>query len=368
MTVNNLGNGAKFNDLLQSMYLATDIGEFRESVLQGLRGIVPFESAVFFLTDDVIFLEPYSVDLDDRTFKAYKERYEVLDKYKAAVFSLPFIPPVDRSSDYLNYGEWQKNEHRADFLLRQDIFNLACVQVFAGDSMAGMISLHRNRKQPDFSDKEMQTLLLLSSHLNRAFSKHAHLGQLDVLGDAFDKVFDSVGASVLVMNSKLEVIYANSLARSNILTKESGYKTNKLMDHLKFICGKMLKMDRLPGTWALTTSFQGLTGKRNFHIFLRIPTGTTNPQLVLYEPNSLNVPALSPEQVGKELSYKEREVAQFILLGKSNEEIARILSVSLNTVKSHVSSILHKSGVRNRAEFMAEVFQNKIKLKSKAIY
>lgn len=361
MTFHNVGTEKKFNHLLQSLYLAADINEFRQTMMHGLSGIVPFASAAFFLTDDLTFLEPFSVDLDDSTFKAYKEHYEVLDQYKAAVFSLPFIPPVDRSSDYLDYGEWQKNEHRADFLLGQNIFNLACIQVFAGENLVGMISLHRHRKQPDFSDTEMQTLLLLSSHLNRAFAKQVYLGQLDIMGDAFDKVFDLAGASVLVMNSKLEVIYVNPLARLNILTKEPGYKSNKLMDHLKMIGCKMLQMDRLPGTWALSTSFRGPAGKRNFHIFLRIPTGTIHPQLVVYEPNGVNVPVIGPEQVSKELSFKEREVAQFIVSGKSNKEIARMLSVSLNTVKSHVSNILHKSGVSSRAEFMTAVFQNKIK-------
>lgn len=361
MSIYNLGNDPKLNDLLQSMYLAADPVELRQIVLQRLQGIVPFDSAAFFLTDDQTFLEPYSINLNENTFNEYKERYEALDQYKAAVFSLPFIPPVDRSSDYLNYGEWQKNEHRADFLLRQKIFNLACVQVFAGGNLAGMISLHRARNQADFSDSEMQTLLWLSAHLNRAFSKQVYLGQLNVLGDAFDKIFDLAGASVLIMNSKLEVIYANPLARSSVLAREPGYKTNKLMEHLKIVCSKILQMDRLPGSWALTTSFQGPAGKRNFHIFMLIPTGTANTRLVVYEPSSMKVTELWPEQVGKELSYKEKEVAQFIVSGKSNEEIARLLSVSLNTVKSHVSNILHKSGVRNRAEFMAAVFLNKMK-------
>ncbi|MFZ3171833.1 MAG: LuxR C-terminal-related transcriptional regulator [Carboxydocellales bacterium] len=360
MATYNLSNGTKFNDLLQSMYSATDINVFRQLVLQGIMGLVPFDSAAFFLTDDVSFLEPYSVNLDESTFTSYKQHYEILDQYKTAVFAQPFIPPVDRSSDYLNYGEWQKNEHRADFLLRQNIYNLACVQVFAGENLVGMISLHRNRKQADFSDTEMQTLLLLSSYLNRAFSKQVYLGQLSPWGDTFDKVFDLVNASVLVINCKLEVIYVNPLARGSILAKDSGYKRNKLMDHLKSICGRMLHMDRLCGTWALTTSFSDSTRKRNFHIFMQTPTGKANPQFVVYEPKSVTDTIPLPEEVGKDLSYKEKEVAQLLVLGKSNEEIARTLLITINTVKSHVSNILHKAGVKTRAEFMAGSFKGKL--------
>jgi DNA-binding NarL/FixJ family response regulator len=51
-----------------------------------------------------------------------------------------------------------------------------------------------------------------------------------------------------------------------------------------------------------------------------------------------------------ELSSKELEVLQWIRLGKSNKEIARILSKSEYTIKTQVHSILSKSGVKNRTE------------------
>lgn len=57
-----------------------------------------------------------------------------------------------------------------------------------------------------------------------------------------------------------------------------------------------------------------------------------------------NVPALSP------LSHREREVLAFIVEGRSNREIAKALYLSETTVKSHVSRLLHKLGVRDRLQ------------------
>ena len=50
------------------------------------------------------------------------------------------------------------------------------------------------------------------------------------------------------------------------------------------------------------------------------------------------------------LSAREREVLRRLADGLTDREIASALVISPRTVESHVSSILHKLGVRNRAE------------------
>lgn len=50
------------------------------------------------------------------------------------------------------------------------------------------------------------------------------------------------------------------------------------------------------------------------------------------------------------LSAREREVLRLLADGMTDREIAIALAISPRTVESHVSSVLHKLGVRNRAE------------------
>ncbi len=52
------------------------------------------------------------------------------------------------------------------------------------------------------------------------------------------------------------------------------------------------------------------------------------------------------------LSVREREVAELVIVGKSNKEIASILGISENTVKNHITSILKKLGVQDRMELV----------------
>ncbi|MBD1909448.1 response regulator transcription factor [Leptolyngbya sp. FACHB-16] len=51
-----------------------------------------------------------------------------------------------------------------------------------------------------------------------------------------------------------------------------------------------------------------------------------------------------------ELSPRELEVLKLIAEGHSNAEIASILYLSPNTIKTHVRSVLNKLGVNHRVE------------------
>jgi DNA-binding NarL/FixJ family response regulator len=51
-----------------------------------------------------------------------------------------------------------------------------------------------------------------------------------------------------------------------------------------------------------------------------------------------------------DLSIREAEVLRMLADGLTDREIAETLVISIRTVQSHVSSVLHKMGVRHRAE------------------
>lgn len=55
----------------------------------------------------------------------------------------------------------------------------------------------------------------------------------------------------------------------------------------------------------------------------------------------------------EQLSPREAEVCQLIKSGLSNKEIAAQLSISVNTVKSHVHNLLKSLSVESRAKMVA---------------
>jgi DNA-binding NarL/FixJ family response regulator len=57
-----------------------------------------------------------------------------------------------------------------------------------------------------------------------------------------------------------------------------------------------------------------------------------------------------PAGPAAELSARELEVLRLLAAGRSNQQIADALVISLNTVRRHVSNIFDKTGAANRAQ------------------
>ena len=62
----------------------------------------------------------------------------------------------------------------------------------------------------------------------------------------------------------------------------------------------------------------------------------------------------------EELTERQRTVARCICEGKSNQEIAAELAISLHTAKAHVSQILWKLGAQNRADAARLIVQRRL--------
>ena len=59
------------------------------------------------------------------------------------------------------------------------------------------------------------------------------------------------------------------------------------------------------------------------------------------------------QQLVEPLSERELEVLHLLAQGKSNQEIAEVLVIALDTVKRHVTHIFEKLGVHNRVQAVA---------------
>jgi len=63
--------------------------------------------------------------------------------------------------------------------------------------------------------------------------------------------------------------------------------------------------------------------------------------------------ALAHSTQTTQLTRRQQDIYELLMKGKSNQEIADELCISLSTVKMHVSTVLERIGVKNRAQLLA---------------
>ena len=69
-------------------------------------------------------------------------------------------------------------------------------------------------------------------------------------------------------------------------------------------------------------------------------------------------PASAPDAGTKPLSQREQEVLEYIVKGKSSQEIASILSISNHTVSSHRKNILRKLELKSPVQLIAYALEH----------
>jgi len=76
----------------------------------------------------------------------------------------------------------------------------------------------------------------------------------------------------------------------------------------------------------------------------------------------IHSPDVTPLQVpgNVELTPTELKVVQLVAQGLANREIAAKLNVSQRTIESHVSNMLHKTGLHNRTELTQWAIESNI--------
>lgn len=323
------------------------IDELKTAVLEGIRRIIPYESAAFFLVNpDLQYKEPLFRDLDSSWFDRYSDYYEGMDIYKKTVFT-GGIPPVDRSSDYLDYSEWGRNEHRADFLLPQGIYHLACLQVIDGSALVGEISLHRGKNQQDFSDGEMDALLLLHQHINSAYARIRLIHQRDELLDLVKTVHLRENSGLILFDGNFRVVNYNRAAAALFSPSGSG---DGFIDHLRGeLKGRGREAVFPPGGTARAGLCRGSYRRLSYRSTAVSDSGGELFYLVLVEDVSCRDGGVPDELDGYRITRREREIAGLILQGKTNADIRGQLFISENTLKTHIKQLYSKLNVKNRS-------------------
>jgi len=336
----------KYNKFVLKLHGCQEMSSFVEHTMYSLREIIPFENAVFFSVNPETgsFVSPFHIDIAEAAFDLYRDYYEKYDIYRDVVLSSRPVPTVDRCTDYMCFNKWQHNEHRADFLLKNNMYYLAGVQLLYGDALIGEISIHRKIGQENFSDAEMYLLSLLSEHIQAAFSKLRNTESYQEILS----ILKQAETGLCVFDRTCRCIFASGKADRYFLNMGKALYTK-----LEELCLKVIESPVMQASYSGTFYAGGALFR--FQLITIADKDCNDIYMLCFD----GIDSWQPVQQKQNLKLSEREteILRLVAKGYTNKQIADKLYISPETVKTHIKRIFVKTGVVSRTELAVRAIE-----------
>lgn len=338
----------KLNHFINQAYECFSFADFLKLAILNLHQFVMYDSGMFYcgISKDCSFFKPYLGGPIEEYYK--KQRFdseEYLHEGESRMAGQEAY--VYKSADYRQGTIQIANEPRGGFLSSQRDFYIVCLRIVHKGQFLGEIYLHRGKDKPDFDAAELFTLRVMQPHVSTVFNiihtvtAVQHLETDNIPGShlgmcAFDGDMSLVGGNL----TGVEMLKTVTVFGSSVLY------------HLKETCADAVSDDGLQknGSVALITKL------------LKTPNGAL--KLDIYANNTrkangkFQFVALMQycDETPKIADYKfkftkrEADIIDGLIQGKNNIQLAEALSISANTIKTHIKSIYKKTGTNNRAE------------------
>lgn len=270
--------------------------------------------------------------------------HQHVDAMSALMHQVPFIPHYLSNPDAGSVRTFDLMT--PDSLRRTEVYNVGLRHLGFEEQLGvhiptapGIIrGMLLNRSKAGFSEMDVTVLEWLRPHLTSAMITADQWRRLD---DATDGV--RMRASV-ILDADGHPVMASPRTQI-LLAAWGGGKTGLLPTAVEEWVKREIAVFHHEDLWKSPRRPLRLTGGDSV-LVLRLassPGGTGHVILIEERPKPL-----AAMNTVRRLSPREREVLDWIASGKSNDEIAKILSVSIHTVRNHVKNILALLGVDNR--------------------
>jgi DNA-binding CsgD family transcriptional regulator len=224
-----------------------------------------------------------------------------------------------------------------------------------GGACWGSVALVRDQDQPDFSDREVTFVARIGEHI-------AHGLREALLHEQAAAPRTHRAPGVIILDSHGAVCSLTDQARFWLdqLPPDRGSGL-ELPAVVHAVARRALKRASSDGESSPSARVRLTSGGWLSLHAATLRANPTDATTVAVTLALATVAELEPLQLAlHDLTPREREVAQLLARGASNEEIARALWISRHTVKDHAKAVYAKLGVASRAELSAKLFHEHI--------
>ncbi len=257
--------------------------------------------------------------------------------------------------------------YRREVLTKTD--SAQAVLLFIGehaDPMSLAFSVHRRSVSQEFEQAELERLEAVRRYIDNAWTLLSERLLARGLLDGISLALRNYHLGTVMLDSRLRVVWYNRASRTSILAwNDEGRKQLKLSRRpeplpidILTVCERLrAEWIEKPGAGRLRKTHQVRHPTVSAHyatVRLSVAglSGLALPNFIVQFEGPASGPVSAKSPVMDSLTTAERQVANLVQQGMSNQEIASELGKSVDAVKFHLHRMFKKAGVTTRSRLM----------------
>jgi DNA-binding CsgD family transcriptional regulator len=334
---------AAFLDFLRRLYEPCELADFRARVVTSIQTLVPADVVCYDEVDlltqtDTWFVHP----ADALTFPDSHHIFtEHLSEHPVIGYHAHnHDAPVLKLSDFLSQRQLRDLGLYQDFFKRVGTeYQISCLVASDRPFLVGLVL---NRPDRDFTERERAVLCLASPHLIQAHSAAKTVSSMKHELESFRAVIERLEDAIVVLWPDGTLRSCSPRAERWLRSRFGDWSpANALPPALReWVRLQQARLQNLQPVEPFSLELEN-----DPRLIVRFcPSEACSILILSEEPDGLSAVAL--RSLG--LSSRETEVLSLVAEGRSNEEVATLLTMSRRTVQKHLEHIFQKLGVDTR--------------------
>jgi DNA-binding CsgD family transcriptional regulator len=341
-------------EFIQSNGILRDLPEFRSHVLSALPRLVHSEVTGYNEVDTRRWRDEYMVSpLEAFNFPDSFQIFDAHIREHPVIIHLAKTQgtPVLKISDFLMHRQFSRTGLYQEFFRRLGTRDQIAVTLKV--SRRTMVGIALNRRR-DYTERERLLLTLVRPHLVQAYQNALAVTRLKEEAQNARhslELFSSAAVSLRQDGSAFSIpSFALQLLRKYFDPwRWQGSLPGAVREWMK---GQRVILGRLQAVPPLVVNKDG---KR---LVIRLLLQNDRTVLLLNEQAVPSRPPMCADLLAATgLSPREAEILAWVARGRTNDEIAQILRLSVRTVQKHIEHIFQKLGVENRTAAAARAWE-----------
>ena len=366
-------NATEFGELLELIYTAAETpevwGEFldRSAIFIGARSC----NLMLFDRDDLQLSLAVTAQIDPKLAVEMREwgarDIWIQNSMNTSGWNRPGL--VIASQEVVADDVVLKSEYYNEYLIKIGISQTVACLLFSDPHTASTLNYYYSPAAGLRTPEQMELARRLTPHVQRALRLHQRLGGMATTQAALTGSLDSLGSGFVLMNERGRILFMNRAAET-MLQRQDGLRQHdgrlaansrhedaalqasvsaaaRTTTGTGFSSGGLVRVTRPSGKASYTVTIMPVSPHGQL-----LEKQKAKVVALLTDPESIPIPGAMLLRGLFDLTAAESAVAQFLMQGLDRQEIADRLSVSLNTVRTHLRNLFSKTATSSQAKLV----------------